>query len=218
MILFNLFSENPILIIPWLAALLMAITVHEFAHGLAAYKLGDKTAYHSGRLTLNPIDHIDPFGAIMLLVVGFGWAKPVPIDINQIKKGNFGLLIVSMAGVFLNLVFATIILLVLKFFVYGVLSDNNIMVIFFGFVVYINLALFAFNLLPIPPLDGFHVIEYFFPSLYAKYAPIAQTYGSIILLIVVFGTPIVGTVISYFVYWMSLLFQIPILDLAFGQL
>ncbi len=218
MILFSLFSENPILIIPWLAALLIAITIHEFAHGFAAYKLGDDTAYREGRLTLNPMDHIDPFGAFMLLLVGFGWAKPVPINIYKVGKGRLGMIIVSFAGVFVNLMFAFFILLVLKFFVLDYFAINNLMVTFFGFLVYINLALFAFNLLPIPPLDGYHIVEYFFPEFFSKVAPFAERWGSIILLVVVFGTNIIGTLISFVVFYVSVLFNIDISFLAFSSL
>ena len=218
MILLSLFSENPILIIPWLAALLIAITIHEFAHGFAAYKLGDDTAYREGRLTLNPIDHIDPFGALMLLLVGFGWAKPVPINIYKVGKGRLGMIIVSFAGVFVNLMFAFFILLILKFFVLDYFAINNLMVTFFGFLVYINLALFAFNLLPIPPLDGYHIVEYFFPEFFSKVAPYVERWGSIILLVVVFGTNIIGTLISFVVFYVSVLFNIDISFLAFSSL
>ncbi len=218
MILFSLFSNNPILIVPWLAALLIAITIHEFAHGFAAYKLGDDTAYREGRLTLNPIDHIDPFGALMLLLVGFGWAKPVPINIYKVGKGRLGMIIVSFAGVFVNLMFALFILLSLKFFILGNFPYNNLMVTFFGFLVYINLALFTFNLLPIPPLDGYHIVEYFFPKFFLKVAPFIGRWGSILLLVIVFGTNIIGTLISFVVISISVLFNIDIFFLAFGSL
>lgn len=218
MILFSLFSNNPILIIPWLAALLISITIHEFAHGFAAYKLGDDTAYLSGRLTLNPIDHLDPFGALMLLLVGFGWAKPVPINIYKVRKGRLGMIIVSFAGVLANLILAFFILLILKFFVLNYFAFNNLMVNFFGFLVYINLALFAFNLLPIPPLDGYHIVEYFFPKVFAKSAPFIERWGSILLLVIVFGTNIIGFLINFVVIFVSIIFKIDIFHLAFGAL
>jgi len=218
MILFSFFSNNPILIAPWLLALLIAITIHEFAHGFAAYKLGDDTAYKMGRLTLNPLDHLDPFGAFMLLLVGFGWAKPVPINIYKVGKGRLGMIIVSFAGVFVNLMFAFFILLILKFFVLNYFSVDNLMIVFFAFLAYINLALFAFNLLPIPPLDGYHIVEYFFPKIFMNFAPFMEKWGSILLLIVVFGTNIIGTLINFVIISVSILFHIDIAFLAFGNL
>lgn len=218
MILFSLFQDNPILIIPWLGALLIALTIHEFAHGFFAYRMGDDTAYREGRLSFNPLRHLDPVGALMLLVVGFGWAKPVPINPYLIKRGRLGLFLVSVAGVAFNLLFAIIIILALKFFVLDYFPANNLMVVFFGFLVYINLALFIFNLLPIPPLDGYHALEYFFPSLLSRYGPFIERWGSLILLLVVFGTNIVGTLIFYFLYLVSLVFNLNIYYLAFGSL
>jgi len=218
MILFALFSNNPILIIPWLTALLMAITIHEFAHGFAAYRLGDDTAYRNGRLSLNPLDHIDPFGALMLLLLGFGWAKPVPINIYKVGKGRWGMIIVSSAGVIINLSFAVFILFLLKFFALDHFAYNNLMITFFAFLVYINLALFIFNLIPIPPLDGYHIIEYFFPRVFMRFAPFIERWGTIVLLILVFGTNIIGYLINFVIVAFSLLFHINISFLAFGSM
>jgi len=213
MVLFSLLQRDPILIFPWLLAIMIGLTIHEFAHGFSAYLLGDRTAESQGRLTLNPIAHIDPFGAIMLLIVGFGWAKPVPINIHQIRHGRLGIIIVSFAGVLFNFVFATLCILTLKYFVLIHYPIDNLLVIFLVFLVFINFALFIFNLLPIPPLDGYHIIEYFFPSIFLKYSVFMSRWGMFILLIVVFGTNIISYVISYFLYMMSLLFQINIISL-----
>ena len=143
MLLFQIFQNNAILILPWLAALLVAITVHEFAHGFAAYKLGDDTAMRQGRLSLNPLAHLDPVGSLMLLLAGFGWAKPVPVDIYKVGKGNLGKFIVSVAGVFFNIAVAALCLLALKLFLLDFFPADNLLIRFFAFVVYINIALFV---------------------------------------------------------------------------
>ena len=210
MILFEIFKNDPIIIIPWFFALLFALTIHEFAHGFAAYKLGDDTAAKMGRLTFNPLAHLDIFGSIMLLLVGFGWAKPVPINVYNLKKENLRKFIVSFAGVFFNIVFAFIFILILKFFIIGNFPIDNLLVKFISFLIYINIALFVFNLLPIPPLDGFHMIEYFFPSAFIKYSNFINQWGLFILIIIVFGTNIIGYLISWAVFIISWLFQINI--------
>lgn len=215
MILFQIFGNNPILILPWLCALLIGLTIHEFAHGLAANKYGDKTAEYAGRLTLNPLAHLDPMGTVMLLLFGFGWAKPVPIDINRIKE-RVGLVVVSIAGIVFNVVFAILSILTVKYLLLDLLPAGNLLLTFFGFLIYINLALAVFNLLPIPPLDGYHVIEYFFPNLYIKYAPFINNYGFIILLVVVFGTNLIGYLIGYTVFAFSWIFNLNINMLAWG--
>jgi Zn-dependent protease len=214
----RLFGDNPIFLIPWFTALLIAITIHEFAHGLAAYKLGDDTAARAGRLTLNPISHIDPIGGFMLLLVGFGWAKPVPVNMLNVRKGNLGRAIVSFAGVFFNLMMAVLSLFLLKYFLLDTLGISNLAVKFLAFSVYINLALFIFNLLPIPPLDGYHILESFAPKLFVKFAPIAERYGMIILLAVVFLTNIIGYAIGIIIFLFSIIFNLDIFLLAFGGL
>lgn len=218
MLLFRLFEDNPILLVPWFAALLIAITIHEFAHGLAAYRLGDDTAEKAGRLTLNPLSHIDPIGGLMLLLVGFGWAKPVPVNMLRLRKGNTGRIIVSFAGVFFNLLMAVLSLFLLKFYFVDNFELTNLAVKFLAFLVYINLALFVFNMLPLPPLDGYHILESFAPGIFVKFAPFVQRWGMFILLAVVFLTNIIGTLIGYFILIFSIIFQLNIFALAFGGL
>lgn len=219
MLLFRLFENDPLLILPWLVALLVGITIHEFAHGFSAYLLGDETAYRLGRLSFNPLDHLDPIGSLMLLLVGFGWAKPVPININRVGKGNLGKFIVSFSGIFANLIIAIIFGIVLKIFLeLGLFEVSNFLIKFFAFIIFINLALFVFNLLPIEPLDGFHILEAFAPRFVDKYAMFMHQWGTFILLFIVFFTNIISYLISYAVYFYSIIFQLNIYYLAFGGL
>ncbi|MEK7452871.1 MAG: site-2 protease family protein [Patescibacteria group bacterium] len=216
MLLFKLFSDNPALIIPWLFALLIAITVHEVAHGYVAYRLGDDTAESMGRLTLNPLAHLDVLGSLMLVLVGFGWAKPVPVDLTKVRKGNLGKFLVSVAGIFVNIVIAILAILAIKIILMTGISDMNFLVKFFGFLIYINLALFVFNLLPIAPLDGYRMFEAFAPKAFERFAPFMEQWGFFILIVLVFLTDVISILISAFIFIFSWLFQLPIFYLAFG--
>jgi len=156
--------------------IIISAVFHEYAHGLAAYQLGDKTAYYAGRLTLNPLAHIDPFGTVilpLLLVLSsgifIGWAKPVPYNPHNLSDKKYGSLKVAIAGPIANLIIALSIGLLLRFliiplFLAGSLSSNLVELL--GFVVYVNIVLAIFNLIPIPPLDGSKVLGDLFPSFY----------------------------------------------------
>ena len=184
-------SFDPQRIILLLVGFVIAITVHEFSHAAAARALGDRTAQRAGRLTLNPIAHLDPMGTLMILLsslagVGFGWGKPVPYDPNAVRFGRFGGAIVSIAGPFSNFVVAVIVLAVTPHFnVTGLVTQRDL----YG-LVGLNLGLCAFNLLPLPPLDGFGVLFGVAPrSVAYQLARVAQ-YGPGILLILVFSANI----------------------------
>ena len=219
MLLFQLFANNPLLIFPWAAALLIAITVHEFSHGFSAHLLGDDTAKEEGRLTLNPTAHLDLFGSLMLVLVGFGWAKPVPINPARVGRGNLGQFLVSFAGVLSNITIAVLCAVVLKILIaFGGLDQMNFLVKFLAFLIYIDLALFVFNLLPIAPLDGYRVFESIAPKAFRAYAPFLERWGFFILLFLVFFTGIIGFLISLFINLFSLLFGLNIYWLAFGGL
>ena len=154
-----------------LPALLFSLSCHEFAHGFAAFKQGDHMAKSLGRLTLNPFKHIDPLGALAMLLVGFGWAKPVPINPSSFKNGKKSMIIVSLAGIITNMLLALIAAFLWYFisyvtpslwlsseamyFVYGILSQ------ILGYLVALNCALAIFNLMPVPPLDGYNVVKTF---------------------------------------------------------
>ena len=172
-----------------LPAILWAITVHEFAHGYVAYKLGDPTPKLQGRLTLNPFVHLDVLGFIALILAHFGWAKPVVVNPrNFVKLGpRWGEVFVAFAGPLANFVSAFLSVLLLKYFPFSYLpiSLSEPLVLIFKYSVFINVAFGIFNLLPIPPLDGSKILEAFLPyNLYLKFKEL-EPYGPIILLILV---------------------------------
>jgi Zn-dependent protease len=180
--------------------LLVGFPVHEFAHALAAYRLGDSTAKHLGRLTLNPVVHFDPLGGILLAVTmigntgfAFGWAKPTPVNPNQLEGGRYGEAIVAIAGPISNLVLAIAAALPLRYILANPGLQEQIpflvLQILFFFIL-INLVLMVFNLFPIPPLDGSKVLFAFLPPQVAwRWRPILEQYGFILLLIVFFLPP-----------------------------
>lgn len=150
-----------------LPGILFAITLHEWAHAFAANKMGDPTARNEGRLTINPLAHIDPIGFLMMFIVGFGWAKPVPVNPRNYRNYRKGEIVVSLAGVTMNIILALVSALVMYTIIFisatsnaaltsGVLSKIIMML---SYSVMINCCLFVFNLLPIFPLDGYHVAE-----------------------------------------------------------
>jgi len=151
------------------AAVLLCIMVHEVSHGLAAYWLGDPTAKASHRLSFNPIRHIDPIGALMMVVVGFGWAKPVPIDMRYFKKPKSGMAISALAGPLSNFILAYVALMV-YFAVLPFASQRGASVVLAGLLDFlVSLALLSiglglFNLIPFPPLDGFKVLGALLPN------------------------------------------------------
>ena len=179
-------------------ALLYAIVIHEWAHGYIAHKMGDNTAFYMGRLTLNPVKHIDPIGTLILpailIVAGspivFGWAKPVPVNPNNFKNYKKGELAVSLAGPLANL-FSAILFTILGYILMPIARHNAVMaqmVLFFDFIILVNIVLFAFNLIPLPPLDGSHILALFLsPKGVYKYNKIAPYGFYIILALLIFN-------------------------------
>ncbi|MDD5424134.1 MAG: site-2 protease family protein [Candidatus Omnitrophica bacterium] len=183
-------SGNIVSLIISIPIFIFAMVIHEVAHGWVAYKLGDPTAKYSGRLTLNPISHIDPLGTILLPIllimmnspVVFGWAKPVPINFLGLRNPKRDIMTVGLAGPMANIIFAFILAAVFRLF--PVLHAPVISDIFFGSIL-VNLVLAAFNLIPIPPLDGSRILFGLLPrDLAAKYMSI-ERYGFIILYILI---------------------------------
>jgi len=179
--------------------LLVGFPVHEFAHALAAYRLGDSTARFMGRLTLNPVAHFDPLGGILLIVTfvfagfGFGWAKPTPYNPLNLEGGHRGEAIVAAAGPISNFVMALAVALPLRYLLANpeLYVQVPVMVIeVLGTFIYLNHILMVFNLFPIPPLDGFKVFLAFLPPRTAwQWRPILEQYGFVLLLLVFFLPP-----------------------------
>ncbi|WP_375090748.1 site-2 protease family protein [Peribacillus sp. RS7] len=197
-----------------IVSLLIAFTVHEFSHAYVANKFGDPTAKNEGRVTLNPISHLDPIGTLLILIAGFGWARPVPVNRFHFKNPKLAGVLVSFAGPFSNLLVAILGYLIF----YGLLAagvgpDLPFFVQpFFEVLINLNILLFVFNLLPLPPLDGYRIVQDLVSAdLRAKMTQYEQ-YGSLIFLILIITplskytigpilnnvVPLVGDVLSRF--------------------
>jgi Zn-dependent protease len=170
--LLRLLGEDPLVFFLILVILSMSLVLHELGHAVSAYWMGDSTAKNQGRITLNPFKHLDPFGTIMLLIAGFGWARPVPIYPPNFRNYRLGLFVVSIAGIVVNLILAVIFALVLRWLVDlypGLLrgSGSRNLAQIVGLALYyaasINVALAVFNLLPVVPLDGSKIIQSLLP-------------------------------------------------------
>jgi Zn-dependent protease len=171
--------------------LLFSVVIHEVSHGLMADYLGDPTARYAGRLTLNPIKHLDLLGSIILPLILFftnspilvGWAKPVPINPYNLKDQQFGPAKVALAGPLSNIFVAIFFALIIRFL--GIFIASSLLMIF-AFIVQVNLMLAIFNLMPIPPLDGSHILFGFFPALEEKTRMIFSQFGIIVLIFFIF--------------------------------
>ncbi|NLN86297.1 MAG: site-2 protease family protein [Syntrophomonadaceae bacterium] len=172
----------------WLPAILVGLTFHEFAHGLVAHRLGDSTPARQGRLTLNPLPHIDWLGFLMLMVFKFGWAKPVqvnPYNFQNISQKT-GMMLVSLAGPGMNLIIALLSMAALKMLIpYQDAIWAAIIIPLFIPLIYINLILAAFNLLPVPPLDGSKILAGILPDAGANWLYSLEQYGPLILLLLI---------------------------------
>lgn len=179
-----------------LPGVIIGITFHEYAHAKTADMLGDKTPRFQGRLTLNPIAHIDPMGLLMMVFIHFGWGKPVQINKRAFKNMYKDDLKVSLAGPIANLVVAFVALIVYQGMLLTVSTSVNTFIIatMIGYIAVININLFLFNLLPIPGLDGFHILEDLNPRVFYKWAQKVYDYQMFILIgFVLFGgTLLVG--------------------------
>jgi Zn-dependent protease len=177
--LFKLLLSDPISFLILVVPLLYSVVIHEVAHGWVAYRLGDATARWMGRLSLNPIKHLDPIGTLMLFLAGFGWAKPVPVNLNNIPNRRKGLILVSSAGIIANILVAFVALFLHRLL--GLPSFGMAAQIFYT-LAHINITLAALNLIPIPPLDGSKILMGFAPAETRYFLTRIEPYGFFILI------------------------------------
>jgi len=181
--LIPLLLSNPALFIVLAFILLYSVILHEVAHGWIAHLFGDDTALNYGRLTLNPASHLDPIGTLMLFLVGFGWARPVPVDYASFSNRRFGLFSVALAGCATNILIAIIALFLLHS---DFVNANSALSAILPVVVRINIILGAFNLIPIPPLDGSKILMSFLPYEAQESLAMLEPYGFFILVFLLF--------------------------------
>ncbi len=199
-----MFNLDPYLMALRIPALLIAITVHEFAHARVAYAYGDATAKAHGRMNLNPINHLDPIGTLMIILVGFGWAKPVPINPLNFSNYRGGLRWVSLAGPLSNFALGFVSLLLLRLML-GAPAIPELVIRFMAVMVQLNILLGVFNLIPIPPLDGSKILVSLAPDSFLGFYQQIERYAPIILLVLIFTralfviiTPVYNLILSFF--------------------
>jgi len=187
---------NPFSFVFWALALLVSVTIHEFSHAFVADRLGDPTPRTEGRLTLNPLAHLDPIGTIALLLFRIGWGKPVPIDQFNFRNPRRDAAIVSLAGPLSNIIVAIILSLLIRLPFFQI----PLLITFFYTLIIISIGLAIFNLLPIPPLDGSHIfLGLLSPRVAAEWEQALSQYGLLILIFILFpffgNQPLVNIII-----------------------
>lgn len=182
------FDINIIRTLKFLPGILLGLTVHEFSHAYVSNKCGDTTSKDQGRITLNPLKHIDPLGFVMLLVAGFGWAKPVQFNEKNLQNPRTDIMKIAVAGPLSNVITAIVLSWILAL-IYRIHPESlyTVLAEVFLYAIYINWGLFIFNMLPLPPLDGSHLLlNYFrkYPGLYE----VLYRYGTFILFGLIIGS------------------------------
>ena len=177
--LLNLLIKDPLTFILLAVPLLYSIIFHELAHGWVAYRMGDPTAKLLGRLSLNPLKHLDPIGTLMLFIFGFGWAKPVPVNFNNLQDTRKGLILVSSAGITANMILAF-----LAFLMFRLLSPvpSGVLSTLLFYLAQINIILASFNLIPIPPLDGSKILMGFVSERFQYHLSRLEPFGLFIII------------------------------------
>ena len=209
------FADYIIYLLLTLPIIFLSLSLHETAHGFMAYKLGDPTAKNMGRLTLNPLKHLDPIGFLCMLLAGFGWAKPVPINSRYFKKPRRDIALSSVAGPVSNLLLAFAFVVILRIIyeplmrqIYSVAMISGAISaqiayyiwVFICLAIRLNITLAVFNLLPIPPLDGSKILYMFLPpKVYFKIAPYERHISIVFMLLLITGvmSPLLQTVTGY---------------------
>ena len=189
--LIQLLMNDPVAFALVAIPLLYSVMLHEVAHGWVAFRFGDPTAKMLGRLSLNPLKHLDPIGTIMLLLVGFGWAKPVPVAFNRLRDGKRGMILVAAAGIIVNTLLAFAALLLAR-----ILSPSpqSLVATILAYVAHINIILASFNLIPLPPLDGSKILMGFASASVQRMLLRIEPYGFFIIIgLLYFGflTPVI---------------------------
>lgn len=206
-------SEKLILLFYFLPIFLMSLSIHEYAHAIMAFLFGDNTAQLYGRLTLNPFKHIDLIGSIVMPILAFtsgfmliGWAKPVPVNRSKFKNQFRDDIIVLFAGPFSNLLFAFITYLLYIILLLNEIEQSSILYNIIRLTIIFNVFLFCFNLLPIPPLDGLHILYNIFPNQYTLKFLNLGYYGTILLFLFIYSP--LWNLFMNFVYLIISLFKI----------
>ncbi len=214
-----MFGFDPETLLVKVIAFLVAIPVHEWAHCYVAYMLGDDTPALQGRLTLNPLVHLDPIGSLLILVGGFGWGRPAlvnPYRMHKVRKVRTGMMLTALAGPYSNLVLALLAALPLRLGLVNWLeSPASPLANFLLTFITLNLGLMVFNLLPIPPLDGSKVLAGLLPEPLARFIESLEAYGFYILVLVLFVLPAIGlnvfgTIAGILTDIFSILFLLPL--------
>ncbi|MFA5135109.1 MAG: site-2 protease family protein [Patescibacteria group bacterium] len=211
----NLLFTEPIYFIAIFVALIISISLHEFAHVFTAHLLGDSTGERAGRLTLNPLAHLDMWGTISILLIGFGWGKPAPFNPYNLRAKRFGPALVALGGPLSNFLLIVVFGIMLKL-LYPVLGPANYLTLFLSILVTFNGVLMIFNLIPIPPLDGSHILEGILGSRFANVSALLNRYGpqllfGLIFLSIFFGLPIFSSIIYPIIRQISRALGVPIL-------
>ncbi len=192
--LLNLLLKDPLGVIIIAIPLLYSIIFHELAHGWVAYRMGDPTAKLLGRLSLNPLKHLDPMGTMMLFLFGFGWAKPVPVNFNQLRDKRMGMILVSSAGIIMNMIVAFSALFLNRLLAP---SPSSMAAQLLYYLAQINIILAAFNLIPLPPLDGSKILMGFAPPGIQKVLFRLERYGFFIIIALLY-LGVLNPVIHFF--------------------